>query len=172
MNGEEKLTQIYIKYRRLMLCAALDILKNRQDSEDAVQDAFIRVSENLDSVGEIDSPRTRSFVMVITRNICLNMLRRKRFESGADIDELNAVSDRSVEKQALSDFGVAELESALKRLPPELRDILYLTVYEELSLKDAARLIGISYEAAKSRARRARKKLAEFLETGDINNGK
>lgn len=171
MNSQEKFTQIYIQYRRLMLCAALDILKNRQDSEDAVQDAFIRVSENIDNIVEVDSPRTRSFVMVITRNICLNILRRKRFESGADIDELNAVSDHSVEKQVFSDFGVAELESALKRLPADLRDILYLTVYEELSLKDASRLLGITYEAAKSRVRRARKKLAEIIEKGD-HNGK
>ena len=166
MNSEEKFTQIYLRYRRLMLCAALDFLKNWQDSEDAVQDAFIRISENIDNIGDVNSSRTRSFVMVVTRNICFNMLRRKRFESGADIDELNVISDHSVEKQVFSDFGVAELESALKRLPPELRDTLYLTVYEELSLKDAARLLGISYEAAKSRARRARKKLAEFLERG------
>ncbi len=172
MNDQEKIAQIYIRYRRLMLCAALDILKNLQDSEDAVQDAFIKISENIDNIGEVDSTRTRSFVMVVTRNICLNMLRRKRFESGADIDELNAVSDHSVEKQAFLNFGIAELESALKRLPTDLRDILYLTVYEEMSLKDAARLLGITYEAAKSRVRRARKKLAEFLKMGDINNGR
>lgn len=160
---DDKFTAIYEKYRRLMFRVALDILKNREDAEDALQDAFIRISDNLDKIGGADSPRTRSFVMVVTRNVCLNVLRRRRFESGADIEELNAASDHSVEEEAFSRFGVEELGSALKKLPPDLRDILYLTVREELPLKDAATLLGITYEAAKSRVRRARKKLAELL---------
>lgn len=148
------------------MCAVSDILKNQQDAEDALQDAFIRISENMDKIGEVSSPRTRSFVMVITRNICLNMLRRKRFESGADIEELNIASEYSVEEQAFSGFGVAALESALRELPPDLRDILYLTVYEELALKDVSKLLDITYEAAKSRVKRARKKLTEILNKG------
>lgn len=156
-----KFDGIYRKYRRLMFGIAYDILKNEQDAEDAVQDAFFRIYESLDGIADEDSPRTRNFAVVITRNVCFNALRKRRGET--DIDDEPISSDISVEDDFLSAWGVETLERALESLPEKYRDILYLTVYEELSLHEAARLLGITYENAKSRVRRARKKVSEFL---------
>lgn len=156
MSGFE---EIYIKYRKLMFKAAFEILGNVQDAEDAVQDAFIRVSENLDKLGDADCPQTRNYCVIITRNICFNKLRRSApLEIPEDIS-----SGDDVEETFFSEIGVELLERALKRLSTNYRDILYLTVYEELSLHKAAELLGITYENAKSRVKRARKKLAEIL---------
>ena len=152
--------KLYKNYKRLMFGIAYDILKNEQDAEDAVQDAFIRLADNLDKIADADSPRARNFAVVITRNICFNVLRKRHIET--DIDD-EVVADKSAEDEFLSAQGVETLERALESLPEKYRDILYLTAYEEFSLREAAKLLGITYENAKSRVKRARKKISEFL---------
>lgn len=153
--------RLYKNYKRLMFGIAYDILKNEQDAEDAVQDAFVKLADNLDRIADADSPQARNFAVVITRNICFNMLRKRHIET--DIDAEDVCSDKSAEDEFLSEQGVETLERALESLPEKYRDILYLTVYEELSLREAAKLLGITYENAKSRVKRARKKISDFL---------
>lgn len=156
----EEFDALYKKYRNLMFRVAFDILGNVCDTEDALQDAFMRIAENMDKISAVDCPQTRNFAVIITRNVCFNMLRKKRVQ--VELDE-DSPSDESVEEEIFSDMGVEILERALKRLPQNYRDILYLTAYEELSLHAAADILGITYENAKSRAQRARKKLSEIL---------
>ncbi|MDE7361745.1 MAG: sigma-70 family RNA polymerase sigma factor [Oscillospiraceae bacterium] len=153
--------RLYNNYKRLMFGIAYDILKNEQDAEDAVQDAFFKIADNLDRIADADSPQARNFAAVVTRNICFNMLRKRHIET--DIDGTDVSSDMSAEDEFLSAQGVETLERALESLPEKYRDILYLTAYEELSLREAAKLLGITYENAKSRVKRARKKVSEFL---------
>ncbi|MBD5130285.1 MAG: sigma-70 family RNA polymerase sigma factor [Ruminococcaceae bacterium] len=153
--------KLYKNYKRLMFGIAYDILKNEQDAEDAVQEAFIRLADNLEKIAGADSPQARNFAVVVTRNICFNVLRKRHIET--DIDDVDVCSDKSAEDEFLSAQGVETLERALESLPEKYRDILYLTAYEELSLREAAKLLGITYENAKSRVKRARKKVSEFL---------
>ncbi len=160
MAKREEFDKLYKKYRNFMFRVAFDILGNVFDAEDALQDAFWRISENMDGISEIDCPRTRNFALIITRNVCFNMLRKKR--EPIELDE-DISSNENVEEEFFSEVGVGILERALKRLPQNYRDILYLTAYEELSLHAAADILGITYENAKSRVKRARKKLSEIL---------
>ncbi len=153
--------RLYNNYKRLMFGIAYDILKNEQDAEDAVQDAFFKIADNLDRIADADSPQARNFAAVVTRNICFNMLRKRHIET--DIDDADVSSDMSAEDEFLSAQGVEELDRALESLPEKYRDILYLTGYEERSLREAAKLLGITYENAKSRVKRARKKVSDFL---------
>lgn len=169
MDNLDKFEQIYSKYRVLMYRVAYGVLNSRQDAEDAVQDAFVKVYDHISDIGEVDSPRTRSFLMVVTRNVCLNELRSRRHDSGEDIEELDIAAEFSVEDAALSTLGVEEIKSALCELPVNYRDILYLTVFREYDLHGAAELLGITYENAKQRLLRARRKLAELLEGKAVN---
>lgn len=169
MDNQNKFEQIYGKYRVLMYRVAYGVLNNRQDAEDAVQDAFVKIYDHIDDIGEVDSPRTRSFLMVVTRNVCLNELRSRKHDSGEDIEELDVAAEVSVEDAVLSELGVARIKDALGTLPVNYRDILYLTVFREYDLHGAAELLGITYENAKQRLQRARRKLAELLEGKAVN---
>ncbi len=132
--------KLYKNYRKLMFGIAYDILKNVQDAEDA----FFRIADNLDRINDEDSPQALNFAAVITRNVCLNVLRKRHIED--DIDDADVSSDMSTEDGFLADQGVETLERALRSLPEKYRDIMYLTVYEELKLRDAAELLGITYK--------------------------
>ncbi|MCM1298416.1 MAG: sigma-70 family RNA polymerase sigma factor [Firmicutes bacterium] len=153
----------YYKYRNLMYRIAYDILKNPQDAEDAVQEAFFNIARSLGRIktDDLESPKSRSFAAVVTRNVCFNKLRGR--EITEDIEEAQIPDSAAVEEEVLSKFGVEALEKALSRLPKKYFDVLYLTAYENMSLKEAAELLGITYENAKSRIRRGRKILLSIL---------
>lgn len=169
LDNLNKFETLYSKYRILMYRVAYGLLNNRQDAEDAVQDAFVKLYDHIEDIGDVDSPQTRSFAMVVTRNICLNELRSRRHDSGEDLDELDTASEYSVEEAALSTLGVAEIKNALCELPDNYRDILYLTVFREYDLHGAAELLGITYENAKHRLQRARRRLAQLLDGKAVN---
>lgn len=169
MDNSEKFEQIYQKYRVLMYRVAYNVLNNRQDTEDAIQDAFVKIYDHIEDIGEVDSPRTRSYLMVVTRNVSLNVLRSRKHDSGADLDELDIAADSSMEDDVISQMSVEAIEDALRALPENYRDILYLTVFKEYDLHSAAELLGITYENAKQRLARARKKLAEMLDRRAVN---
>ncbi len=88
-----KFDKLYKNYKRLMFGIAYDILKNEQDAEDAVQEAFIRLADNIEKIADEDSPQARNFSVVVTRNICFNMLRKRHIET--DIDDEVVCSDNS-----------------------------------------------------------------------------
>ena len=46
---------------------AFDIFKDHHLAEDAVNDAFIRIIDNLDKIDKIDCPQTKRFVVIIMR---------------------------------------------------------------------------------------------------------
>ena len=70
-----------------MFYIAQEILKDEQLSEDAVQEAFLRIAKNFHKVGEILRPETRNFTVIITKNVALTMLKLKQNEIGYSFNQ-------------------------------------------------------------------------------------
>ena len=68
-----KFAALYERYSRLMFYIARQILGDEQLSEDAVQEALLRIARNMHKVGEVSCPQTRNFTVIITRNAALTM---------------------------------------------------------------------------------------------------
>ena len=77
-NKEEKVKKIYLEYHRLMGYVAYRILKNEQDAEDAVQDAFITISNNISKITEPVCEKTKYFALIIVKRKAIDILRKKR----------------------------------------------------------------------------------------------
>lgn len=166
-EDKKRFEELYHTYRHLMYKVAYNILQNPQDTEDALQYAFINISKNFLKVSEIKCPRTKAFVVIVVRNISYNMLkkRNRRREMEIDIDELDIPDEKlPPDEIALYKYSVEELEKALQQLPSKYYDIIYLTSYSNYNIKEAANLLEISYDNAKKRLSRARAKLAAILE--------
>ena len=165
-RGEQALLErLYYRYRTEMYRTAFSVLHTHQDAEDAVQEALLRIAANLSQIACEDSPATRAYVYIIVRNVSINMARRNSREIPAEFDDDGgALTAGSAESVVLSKIGAQELYGAIQKLPEKYREVLHLTACEGYSLAEAARCIGISYENAKSRALRARRRLREILE--------
>lgn len=164
-EDKQRFEELYYKYRQLMYSVAMNILHNEQSAEEAVQEAFINIAKNFSKVKEINCNQTKGYVVIIVRNVCFNILRKNRLICEWDTDAHDVEdSGISVEDDTVSKCGVELLERALKMLPQKYYDILYFTAFEEYSLKDAAKLLGITYANAKTRQKRARERLSQILE--------
>uniref|UniRef100_UPI00237B055B RNA polymerase sigma factor n=1 Tax=Clostridioides difficile TaxID=1496 RepID=UPI00237B055B len=63
------------------------ILKDDHLSEDAVHNAFLRIIKNIDKIDEVDSPRTKAFIVIIVERIAIDFYRKRKREKVSDIEE-------------------------------------------------------------------------------------
>ena len=129
--------------------AALSLLGDPQEAEDAVQDAFVRYLEKAPE--ELDNPG--AWLMRVLVNGCKSRLRLAWRRVGPLPDTLPAPGPEEQE----------ELEE-LFSLPPEDRAVIHLHYYEGYSTGEIAQMLGQRPGTVRSRLSRAREKLRKLLE--------
>ncbi len=160
---------LYAQYRKLMHYEARRILRDDYLSEDAVQEAFLRIAKNFHKINEISCSQTKNFVVIIVRNAALTMTKRDFAE--ASYDAMEVVQERGttwadIAEKAQYDAAV----EAIRTLPEIYRYAFYLHEYYGYSLKETANLLGLTVNTVKKRMQRARQLLRERLE--DNEDGK
>lgn len=162
-NEHEKFEKIYYKYRWLMFSTAKEILKNKQLAEDATQEAFIKIAKVVNKIDEIYSHKTKNFTVIITRNVCFDLLDKEKRHMGlVNIDDIE--TSETVEYFDLETLEFQSIVEVIKTLSDEYRDIIQLKYYYDFNEKEIADILGISHAAARKRLERARNKLAKLLE--------
>ncbi len=84
----EKIERLYEKYKYLLYSEAYKILSKQRLAEEIVQEVFIKIIENITSIEEIESNRTKNFLCVICRNLAINLYNKKNKEKFLNIEEL------------------------------------------------------------------------------------
>ena len=161
---KSKFEQIYNNYKHTMFYVAKSILKDDYLSEDAVHNAFINIAKSMDNINEVDSKRTKGYVVVIVRNISFNMLKKQNKDVAIDELEENIKDDNSLEDEVLSKLSVDSIIEEITSLPMIYKDVLYLSYVEDLPTQEISRLINISNEAVKKRLQRGRKILQKVFD--------
>jgi RNA polymerase sigma-70 factor (ECF subfamily) len=160
---------LYEQFGRRAFGLAYRILGNGQAAEDAVQDAFIALWNQVD---RLDSSRGQvgSLLMTIVHRRSIDILRSQRGMSvriqplepdtvdAAASDVLDAVSD------ALTFEAVRE---ALQSLPPEQRRVIELAYFEGMTQGEIAEETSVPLGTVKSRLRLALTRLRSELHVGD-----
>jgi RNA polymerase sigma-70 factor (ECF subfamily) len=164
--------QIVRKYDRRMLRIAQSVTHNREEAEDAVQEAFLKAYQKLDQFRE--NAKFSTWMMRIVLNEALMKLRKQRTFREESIDSNFSsdsdglprdVTDWSPNPQEL--YGATEfreiLTKCLGRLQPALRVVFVLRDMEELSISETCEALNLSEAVVKSRLFRARLRLRETL---------
>ena len=159
-EDKSKFEAIYLKYRYLMFSVANRILENRYDAEDAVHQAFVSILNNLEKIKEADSPETRAYVVIITENKAIDIVRtRRRFTGGEPEEALHGVEIRLP-----GDGGLAD---AMAGLSARYRNALLLRFGYGYGTRELARLMGMTESAVQKLIWRAKKALKKQLERGE-----
>jgi len=127
---------------------AVSMLGDREEAEDAVQEATIKAWRNLHQLK--DAGVARSWFFAIVANQCRSV-RRGRWWSVVKLAEPEQ-AESGPEDEAVQR---TDLERALRTLSPDDRLALYLRYYMDLPLNEVASVLGVSETAAKSRIHRA-----------------
>lgn len=156
--------QLYRLYRQDMFKTAYGILKNKYDSEDAVHEAFMRVIKKLTKISEVNCPQTHAYLIIIVKNAALKILEDQNKISTVDIDTLNITDDVDLEEKVISNMEVRRLKSILTKLSDDYYEILFLNIFMEFDVTEISELLDITYDNAKKRLQRAKKKFIEAME--------
>ena len=149
-----KFEQLYMEYRGLMYHIAYNILQNEQDAEDAVHQAFVKVAENIQKVGEAICLETKSYLVTIVENRSIDVCRvRSRHQEVP-------YSDESIGIQ-VEYTGSFDLARCICELPPRYREILILKHRHGFTNKEIARMLNITESNAVKLEQRAKNKLLQ-----------
>lgn len=156
-KDSELLRQLYEAYSSRMLWAADSILHNPQDAEDAVQSAFVSVAGHLSGIDEIESPRTRAFLLTIVEHAAIDLYRKKQREAGLPLQD----DFPGLAVPPPGDYGLAD---AMACLPAQYRSVLLLRYEYGYSVREIAAMLGSTPGAVKKRITRAKTMLQEQME--------
>ncbi len=156
---EEKMRfeQIYLKYRGLMYRVADSILRNRQDAEDAVHNAFLRIIKHFKKFQTTPVEDLAPQVVVIARNEAISLLRKRKGDAPLeDWDGLAASSESVSDYHALVD--------SFTRLPQTYRAVMEMKLLLGCSDGEIAAKLGLSKTAVSTRISRGRQLLRDIVE--------
>jgi RNA polymerase sigma-70 factor (ECF subfamily) len=164
--------QLIKRYDRKLLRIAHHVTHNREDSQDAVQEAFFKAFQNLGEFRE-DS-QFSTWLIRITVNQSLMKLRKRRTIKEVPLDDSFQAEGDTLPIEVTDwapnpeqRYRASELRNILTRVFGELRPILravfVLRDIESLSTDQTAEVLGLSHAAVKARLWRARLQLRESL---------
>jgi len=164
--------QLVLRYDGKLLRIAQHVTHNREDSEDAVQDAFLKAFQHLGEFRE--DAQFSTWLIRITLNQALSRLRKRRTIKEMSLDE-DFESDETMLPREVADWApnpeqlywASELRDilirALRELGPNVRTVFVLRDIEGLSIDQTAEVLDLSPAAVKARLWRARLQLRERL---------
>ena len=159
------------RYERKIFRLTMNITQNREDAEDAMQEAFLKAYEHLAEFQR--NSRFYTWLVRIAVNQALMKLRKRRpnqVSLDAELDTGEDTIPREVEDWGPSPeerYGRTELSdilsAAISDLDEPFRIVFQLRDIEDLSTEETAEALGLSVPAVKSRLLRARLKLRQKL---------
>ena len=175
-RGETELFyELVCPYERRVYAAAMAILRNETDAEDAAQEAMLKALANIRKFrGE---SRFSTWLIQITVNEALMRRRRERSRITEAIDDRRDEEGeytprdfadwREIPSEVLERKEVRQkLAEALSSLDPKYRDVFVLRDMEQLNIQETAEVLGITVASVKTRLLRARLMLRDLLAGG------
>jgi RNA polymerase sigma-70 factor (ECF subfamily) len=157
---EATFARLVERHSRLMFRVAFSLLRNAQDAEDAVQEAFLKLYRG-DAWRRMEDEK--AFLARTVWRVALDRL-PKRAERPIEAEEEFASGAASPEISALRGAQSALLRRMIDALPEELRQVLVLSAIEELNSREIAEMIEVPEGTVRTRLMRARDELKRRYE--------
>ncbi len=152
-------------YRNKIQKLGYRMLMNTPDTEDIVQETFIRVYLNLNTYDE--NQKFSTWVYRICRNACIDLLRKRKntvsldseLEDGTTYYHKLPIVEDSPEFMAIQSEVKEQIHKALEKLPEKYHTVIQLYYFEELSLQEISDTLCIPITTVKTRIHRGRELL-------------
>lgn len=158
-----RFTEIYNNYCKQMMLVAMRVLHNHEDSEEAVQRAFLGIARNIKSVPIHDLQKQRAYVLTAAKNAALSMLpEKKRRENSVDISELPIASNDDLFRQVTLCQDYELLLRSIQKLPSPYREVLFMVYVQEQSVNHTASILHRRSGTVRQQLNRGKRLLIEL----------
>ena len=155
MTHSNRLEELADKHGNTLFRAALAILGDPQEAEDAVQDAFLRYLEKRPELR--DGEHEKAWLLKVTANRCKSVLRTRRRHPAVELLDVYPAPDTDSR----------ELVEAILALPANQRAAVHLHYYEGYTSEEIGRILGQRPGTVRSHLSRARDALRRYLTNGE-----
>jgi RNA polymerase sigma-70 factor (ECF subfamily) len=140
----------------------LRIIDDTSKAEDIVSEVFFDVWRKAGSFK--GRSKVSTWILAIARFKAVSVLRQRRYEALSDSMTQALVDERDDPECALQKSDDCSLlQGCLRQLSPKHREIIDLVYYQEMSVGEAAEILGVPANTVKTRMFYARKQLAEYF---------
>lgn len=145
-------------YRR-MYSTAMVILRNSDDANDAVQEAFTRLWERRDELPNIDN--SEAYCVTTIKRICIDRLRSKTVTINDITEDTLLISDNS-DIHADNRESLQLVTLLMNQLPEQQRQVLQLRAFNECSFEEIESITGLTSVNVRALLSRGRRRLKEL----------
>jgi len=172
---KDALEEMFVASHKRFVAAAQSILRNREDAEDAVQEAFLSAYRHLHSFEGRSALRTWLTRIVLNAAFMIQRKRKRNLSTIHPLPENNnsrevnwteniPASDPDPEIVHAEREALQLIDGIVGKMKPALRQALTMTYFDELSGAEASALLGVSTGTFKARLFRAKQQVV--AETG------
>jgi RNA polymerase sigma-70 factor (ECF subfamily) len=171
-GSEPAFGEIVARYQRPIFGLIVRMIRDQGRAEELAQDTFVKAFRALHTYDV--QRKFSSWLLTIAHHVAIDELRRNTL----DIRSLDSMLDegegtfeiqdlKAATPAALAERGelAVALQTAIDRLRPEYREVVTLRYERELDYDEIAEITGLPMGTVKSSLHRARKEMAEHLET-------
>ena len=157
--------QRFLPFHPKLYRIAYALLDNKADAEDILQDAYCKLWNKRDELGDIQNPE--AFSITLVKNLCLDFLRSPKASRRDNEEALETVlltTDSSPEKELEEKEDIRHIQELIEQLPENQRQVIRLRGIEDCSYEDIEQITGLSSSNIRTLLSRARKLIREKLE--------
>lgn len=168
-NPRSAMEMVIRKYREPLYFHARYIVKDHQEAYDVVQEVFIKAMREQRLFNE--EFKIKAWLFRVTSNLCFNQVRNRK-RRGAILDTMMKPEAFGADQIETIFAGEqrGEVMAALDKLSEDHKEILILRYYDDLSYAEIAEVLQVKLGTVMSRLSRARVRLLDVVEDGDLVN--
>ncbi|WP_010520077.1 RNA polymerase sigma factor [Croceivirga radicis] len=167
-NNRSAQLQLYKKYCDGMFCVAMRFLKNADDAEDVLQEAFIKAFQRIEQYkGDVTFG---AWLKKIVVNRSIDFLKAKRNNTIALDESYMHVADTD-DWNVASNVTTHQVKETMEELPENYQYVVKLFLLEGYDHSEIAEILDISETASRTRLLRGKNKLKELLKAKYYGTG-
>lgn len=148
------------RYTMLLFGVAMKYLKDKAQSEDAVQQVFLKALTHLPH-GKILN--FKGWLYILMRNHCLQLLRDKHYKAEESVLEHIKADETEKEDLLLHEYTLEQMEISLRELIAEQRDCIMFFYLQKMSYQQVMDKTGFSFAQVKSYIQNGKRNLKQIL---------
>ena len=166
-NNSLAFQQFYNKYYQRLLSYIITFTKDRDQAKDIVQEAFVILWTNRESIDTSKSPK--SYIFFVAKNIFIDHYRKEK----RDLQFLIELKETALSEQIENDSEeikqrIEKMKRMIENLPEKCKIILKLSKIEGLNYQEIANHLNISPKTVESQMRIAFNKIREQFSEEDL----
>ncbi|MGL4850339.1 MAG: sigma-70 family RNA polymerase sigma factor [Clostridium sp.] len=156
-------------YSNLLFKVAYSVLLNREQSEEVVNDVFLKMYLNIDKFSG-DVNKFKNWLCTISKYTAIDKMRQeKKYKNSVDIENMNLCEKEDILENEIKREELEKVRNFINEMKKVDREIFIRRFYNDEKISSIAKTVHMSENAVTLRILRGRKRISEFLEGGNIN---